>query len=66
MLPTVATEVPRALMCTPAKGMVTGWAITLQTSDFYGPPRNPQPRKPPMIDPPPRDIRLADSKGLDV
>ena len=36
-----------------AMGIVTQWAIRLQTSDFYGPPPQPPTPKPPMMEPPP-------------
>ena len=50
-------------MTTPAMGIVTQWAITLQTSDFYGPPpptpntQAPHDRPPP----PPPNIRLVEN-----
>ena len=46
MTPAVATD---RLVCAPAMGIVTKWAIRLQTSDFYGPsPPTPNP-PPPML-----------------
>ena len=46
--------------CAPAMGIVTQWAIRLQTSDFYGPsPPTPNTQAPHVRTPPP-NIRLVD------